>query len=206
MATLYRRVQVGVRKTAPRTSAKATGDMISQACHDVIVDSLVLHKGHFHCHDCDPDVFDDKLAGYLVKAAINRILSAERKHAIHDYRFGERVDDGSGQTPTDGKRQTSPPHSPWRPDSDQLHVKSLLTGDSLTAADQQRAALLSDCINRLTDMARKTYELALTGSNDHDIQAELDVASASTVRRRVHDAHKKVIDCVQRKIPNGGPA
>lgn len=63
----------------------------------------------------------------------------------------------------------------------------------------RRRRAVEQCIARLTELARTTFMLALSGAKDVKIQKETNAGSAVAVRRRISEAKSRVIECVEKK-------
>lgn len=63
----------------------------------------------------------------------------------------------------------------------------------------RRRRAVEQCIARLTELARTTFLMALTGAKDVAIQKDTNAGSAVSVRRRISEAKSRVIACVEKK-------
>lgn len=187
---LYDQLQLRVRRHGGRYRPYVDDAMLDDACSDAVMAVMVRYAGHFEAPAEHPETFDDALLGYLFNAACNCLMSALRRDARARRVFFDElavpVDGGDGQA------GASP--MPW------LDAVSPDPGPEESALTRDRGKLLRDCMSRLTELARASLQLALCGMNDAQIQQQLGVASASTVRRRVHDAKCRMVECVQGKV------
>lgn len=187
---LHGQLQRRVRMNAGRYRPYVDDDMITNACHDAIMSTMVQFRGDFEAATSDASTFEDALLGYLFGAArFNLLRALDRDPRAHEVFFES---DGGVANPIDAAMASAPP-SPWLPEDSAAPDANVLA--------RQRHTILNDCLAQLTELARRTFELALRGLTDQEIQRELDVASAVTVRRRVHDTKLKLMECVQGKDP-----
>lgn len=178
--TVYGALRARVYRLGGTYRPYVTDSMLEDACSDAVVAVMVQYQGHFDAGSDDPAAFDDMLMGYLFHAARNRLMSALQK----DSRGRRLFFEDSAATEADAAQ-------PW------LFDPSPRPDEQMQA--QQRQQLLNECLRQLSELARTTFQLALRGFNDQEIQRALQIASPSTVRRRVHDAKTRMIACVQGK-------
>jgi DNA-directed RNA polymerase specialized sigma24 family protein len=185
---LYDQLQLRVRRHGGRYRPYVDDAMLDYACSDAVMAVMVRYAGHFEAPEDTSPAFDDALLGYLFNAACNCLMSALRRDARARRVFFDEL-----AVPVDGPSHAGTSPMPW------LDAVSADPGPEESALSHDRGKLLRDCMSRLTELARATLQLALCGMNDAQIQQQLGVASASTVRRRVHDAKCRMVECVQGK-------
>lgn len=73
--------------------------------------------------------------------------------------------------------------------------ETVLGSDFVVHLNQKRE-IVERCIEKLTELARTTFMLALSGHKDVEIQKLTNAGSAVSVRRRISETRNRVIDCV----------
>lgn len=185
-AALYSALRQRVFRLGGHYRPYASEEMLEDACSDAVLLTLVQHHGHFEADATDSGRFDDALLGYLYQAAHNRLLTSLHK----DSRARELF-----FTPGGGNDDEDAPTN----DPIAQAIAADPSPDEIAGAAEQ-SRLVHDCLEALSELARDTFKLALRGFNDQEIQDELQVASPATVRRRVHDAKQRMMDCVAGKM------
>lgn len=136
----------------------------------------------------DPERFAAHLSAYLRAAAINKIIDRLDRHDSSS--GGIIIDDADDPSDLLDKLMREAGYSSPTPEDDLLHAR--------------RMQVLGDCMRKLTVLARQTFELALRGYADIEIQAHTGAGSAVAVRRRISETKGVLTRCAESSL--GGAA
>lgn len=185
-AKLYSALRQRVFRLGGRYRPYASEEMLEDACSDAILLTVVQYHGRFEVDTEDSSRFDDALLGYLYQAAYNRLLTSLHKDSrARELFFSPDSGPGDDDLPANDPIARAVTMDPT-PDE--------------AAGTVEQSRVVHECLEALSELARDTFKLALRGFNDQEIQETLQVASPVTVRRRVHDAKQRMVDCVQGKM------
>jgi len=73
---------------------------------------------------------------------------------------------------------------------------AVVPGADVAAQWSHKRTIVERCIAKLTDLARRTFMLALSGYKDVEIQQITESGSAVSVRRRISETRSRVVECV----------
>lgn len=129
----------------------------------------------------DAERFEKILSAYVRGAALKQLISRLRATGRNSLRLEsleELMQDSAG-----------------------LDRRLLKEGDAAPGSDFavhliRKREIVERCIAKLTELARTTFMLALSGHKDVEIQALTNSGSAVAVRRRVSETRTRVIECV----------
>ena len=133
----------------------------------------------------DPQRFAAHLSAYLRAAAINKIIDRIGRAGPGDPE-PIIIEDGEDASDVLDKLMREAGHSSPTPEDNLMH--------------SARMRVLSDCMRKLTVLARQTFELALRGYGDTEIQAHTGAGSAVAVRRRISETKGVLTRCAQSSL------
>lgn len=189
----YDKLRRDFHRTARRQWPLSREDEIDEAVNEACVALFSENKGNFVADSTttnDPFAFEVALTRYLVGASRFKLLTL----------LGKRIEIEALQVPL--------------PDEDEEHddvIDKMLSKEGAatdrhtlfaspedSVEQQQRRHILERCLKTLSSLARETISLALRGHNDIEIQTHMGASSAVTIRRRVSEAKRLLIDCARK--------
>lgn len=129
----------------------------------------------------DAERFEQILSAYVRAAAQNQLISRLRtigRDSVRLESLQELMKDGAS-----------------------LDRRLFEQGEAVLSSDfavhlNRKREIVERCIEKLTELARTTFMLALSGHKDVEIQKITNSGSAVAVRRRISETRARVVDCV----------